>query len=214
MKNIIKKLLLVAFLATGSLFVRAQSKGTNTLGLGLNFQTQKAEQTSQGIQYVNEQETKGMSLGYGHFTKDNVKVGIEFFYGTNAYRSFGGDELNTKDYGGNLNYQRYYPIFKKFYAFGGGRVAYNYSKGGNTSSSQNTGLVSNVYSVGVNGGLSWFFSKRLALESDLLTANIGFTRSRQTGTDVNGAYKNTSTGFNLNTTGAVNGLGFKIYFLF
>ena len=211
-----KKLLLIAVLATVSYFVQAQTKGTNAVGLGLSFQTQKTEQNSQGNQYINEQQGKGMSLGYGHFVNENVKVGIDFFYGTNGYNSTGGNEFDSKNYGGNLNYQKYYPLLKKFYAFGGGRIAYNHSNGANTSNSQNndTGVTSNAYSVGVNGGLSWFFAKRLALEADLLSANIGYNRSRQTGTNVNGTYKDTSTGFNLSTTGAVSGLGFKIFFLF
>jgi hypothetical protein len=76
------------------------------------------------------------------------------------------------------------------------------------------GASTSSYLVGVNGGLSWFFIKRLALEADLLTANIGYSRTRQTGSNVNGAYKNTSTGFSLNTSGTVNGLGFKTFFLF
>jgi hypothetical protein len=209
-----KKFLLIALLAIGSLSVHAQTKGTNTFGLGLNFSKQKYEQTSQGVNYVNEQQTKGISLGYGHFIDDNVKLGTEFFYGTNESSSFGGSEYNTKTYGGNLNYQRYLSIFKKFYAFGGGRVAYNYSKGVNVSNNEDSGHSTNVYSVGVHGGLSWFFAKRLALEADLLTANIAYDRTRQTGATVNSTYKNSSTGFNLSTSGSVNGLGFKIYFLF
>src|SRR5687768_8165281 len=100
-----KRMLLIAFLATGSLFIQAQTKGTNTLGLGLNFQTQKTEQNSQGNQFNSEQQTKGMSLGYGHFVNDNTKIGIDFFYGEND-NSFGSTQFNAKTYGGNLNYQK------------------------------------------------------------------------------------------------------------
>ncbi|HUH33375.1 MAG TPA: outer membrane beta-barrel protein [Daejeonella sp.] len=209
-----KKLLLVALLATGSLLVSAQTKGTNTLGLGLGFGKQKLEHTSQGVQYVNEQTSKGISIGYGHFIDENVKMGVQFTYGTSWSTSMGGSEYNSKDYSGSLNYQRYYPIFKKFYAFGGGQVGYHYLKGVSLSNNQENGSSTNTYSLGVNGGLSWFLAKRLALEADLLTANFGVNRTRQTGNNADGTYRNTSTGFNLSTTGAVNGLGFKIYFLF
>ena len=210
-----KKALLIAFLATSSFSVNAQTKGTNTIGLGLNFQTHKAEQNSSGVQFVNEYQSKAMSVGYGHFINDNVKVGVDFFYGTYDQNTTGGVQFNSKTYGGNVNYQKYYPLLKKFYAFGGGRVAYSYSSGTNVSANVVSDVTTNTYAVGVNGGLTWFFSKRLALEADLLSANIGYSKSEDASTNPgDGTFKNTSTNFSLNTAGAVSGLGFKIYFLF
>lgn len=68
----------------------------------------------------------------------------------------------------------------------------------------------------VSGGLTWFVSKRFALETNLLSASATYAKSERTGTtNVNSSgYKNTYSNFNLSSTGAISNLGFKVYILF
>ncbi|HYK77166.1 MAG TPA: hypothetical protein VEV16_09320, partial [Daejeonella sp.] len=78
-----------------------------------------------------------------------------------------------------------------------------------------TGYTTNNYSVGAFGGLSFFISKRFAFEADLLSANVGYSKSTNKQSDpLQGKFKTETTSFNLSTSGSINNLGFKIYFLF
>lgn len=212
-----KKFLLLAVLATGSYFSHAQTKGTNTIGFGLNFQTQKiSEENSPGVQTNAEQRNAGFSLGYGLFIRDNERIGIDLYYGeSNLKYDFLTSDLTQNSYGGNLSYQKYYPLLKKFYAFGGGRVGYNYSEGNSQqSNSQVSESSGNLYSLGAYGGATWFISRRLAFEANLLSADFSYNKTKTNQIISGSNSNNTSTNFSLNTAGAINGLGFKIYFLF
>lgn len=204
-----KKYLLIALLVTLSFFARSQTKGTNTLGLGLNFQSSKSETPG----YYSERSTANYSLGYGYFLKENQKAGLTVFFGRYTgldLFTIGGTDSRTEpgvsySYGGSLGYQKYFPLLKKFYGFAGARTVYNFTEDG----FQANNSPSNRYSAGVHGGVSWILFKRLNLEADLLSADIAHTRSRLAyGTRI------TSTKFDLSTSGALNGLAFKIYFMF
>ena len=205
-----KKLLLIAMLATASYIVQAQTKGTNAMGLGLNFNTARIETASS----KSESKHAGFNIGYGYFLKENEKIGMNVFYSMyNSGSIIGAGEPDpngwkTNSFGGAFTYQKFYALIKKFYAHAGPRAGYNYSQGTISSNDQRI----NTYSVGVNGGVSWFFSKRFALEADLLAADLSYSKSKES--SANSDFKYTSTGLQLNSTGAFNGLGFKINFLF
>lgn len=194
----------------GTFMVQAQIKGTNAIGLGLTFQTSE----TQSLNWKGESKNAGMSIGYGYFFKENEKIGVNVFYGLNkSTEAFGDATLNPSSwrlnsYGGSFAYQKYFALVKKLYAFAGPRIGYNYAQNNN----QLDGQKINTYSVGANGGVSWFFSKRFALEADLLAADISYTKSEQNSPTT--AFKHTSTSFNLSSSGAFNGLGFKIYYIF
>jgi hypothetical protein len=124
-----------------------------------------------------------------------------------------------KTYGGSLNYQQYFPIIKKLFAFAGGKAGYAHTKyeqssvnniGGSNVSTGN----SNQYSVGAYGGVTWFINKRFALETSLLSADIVYGQSKQSESQFNTSSEQKVTSFNLNTSGLINNLGFKIYILF
>ena len=208
-----KKFLLLAVLATGSLLVQAQTKGTNALGLGLNFQSQKTDNDSQINPYTNEQKGAVFNLAYGYFLKDNERIGINLGFGKYDSNSSG---FNSKVYNGSLRYQKYYPLFKKLHAFGGGNIGYSHVNTNNQSGTFFADYLTNSYSLGANGGVAWFLSRRLAFEADLLSANIGYSKTTNKESDpLSGSnWKTTETSFNLSTEGAINNLGFKIYFLF
>ncbi len=210
-----KKLLVAIAMLAAFSTADAQTEGTNTLGLGINSQKQESEVNSQAGTERLTQTTRFFSLGYGHFVKENVRIGVDFSYGKSEVDfSQGGGGSNQNFYGGRLSYQKYYPLLKKFYAFAGARGGYDYSKS-ETDNSQN-GFLSHTYSAGGYGGLTWFLSKRFAFETDLLSANVSYSKTENQNIDpiTNNTFESNTTNFNLTTTGAINNLGFKIYFLF
>lgn len=204
-----KKYLLIALFVTLTVFARSQTKGTNTLGLGINFQTYNSETPG----YKSERSSASYSLGYGYFLKENQKAGVTVLFGrytgldilTNTGTGNQAEPGVSYSYGGSLGYQKYFPLLKKFYGFAGARTGYIFTEDGFQANDSPI----NRYSAGVHGGVSWIFFKRLNLEADLLSADIVHTRSKM-------AYGSriTSTKFDLSTSGALNGLGFKIYFMF
>jgi len=205
-------MLLIALLAMGALFAQAQTKGTNTLGLGVSVSTSKMDGAGQTS---DEQKNRVLSLGYGHFIKDNERIGINLSYGKFDNTLSGNYRNTVKSYGGTLTYQKYYPLFKKLYAFGGGRGGYNNSSDNYNNSTSGQGYKENLYNLGAYGGVTWFVSKRFAFEADLLSADIFYRKTKYNSSEANGTSNSrTTTNFNLSTTGAINNLGFKIYFLF
>lgn len=204
-----KKLLLITLLTAASYWVHGQSKGTNSVGLGLHSQNQKTQMSAGGNEEILEQRSSGFNLGYGHFIRDNQKIGFELFYGKTVSEQGGTKFSPSNGYGGSLLYQKYYPVYKKFYAFGSGRTGFNYSDGNYNSSNQ--GFKTNTYQLGASGGIAWFLSRRFALESDLLSANIMYNKFEDKS---NGSFNGSTTTFTLNSSGAFNGLGFKIFLLF
>jgi hypothetical protein len=212
-----KKQLLTALVVAASLCGYAQTKGTSALGFGINAQTHKSKYYVSGAdQNTNEIKYNAYSLSYGLFIKDNTKLGVEFNYGTqddNYVSNVSGNK--TKFYGGGVNYQYYYPLVQRLYAYAGGKLNYNYSKSENAV--DNTiARKTNEYVAGVYGGVTWFVSKRFALETSLLSANAIYVKTKieSAPTSYSSTYQTTSTAFNLSSTGSLSNLGFKIYVLF
>jgi hypothetical protein len=207
------KRLLVTAMAVGiSLCGFAQTKGTNALSFGVNSTTNK----STGTNYENKVKNNSFTLGYGYFFKDNSKLGLELTYGLNKYNSSDNVEQQQKSYGGNLSYQHYFPLIKTLYAYAGGRAGYTHSE--NKNSPENYAQYNsntNQYNVGAYGGITWFVSKRFALETSLLTADILYSKSKNEEENNTGIITKTEyTSFNLTSQGFINNLGFKIYILF
>lgn len=215
-----KKQLLLAALAAGlSLSAFSQTKGTNALSFGVNTYTNKNSNNSyQGNNYENKTQNNTFTLGYGYFFKDNSKLGLDLAYGLNKYSNTDYIDQQQKSYGGNLNYQHYFPIVKTLFAYAGGRAGYTYSKTKNSTTNpsyaQTSTNIGNQYNVGAYGGITWFISKRFALETSLLSADFSYSKTKQTQSTNQSYSSNESTNFNLNTQGFINNLGFKIYILF
>jgi hypothetical protein len=189
----------------------AQTKGTNTLGLGVSVFTQNNEADNQN--YVTSKNSN-FSIGYGTFFRDNQRLGIDLSLTDNKYENTSGTtyKYTEKGYGGSVNYQRYFPLIKKLYAFGGGFGGLSFSDRDQESST--IAYKSHSYFVGANGGISYFLSRRFALESSLLSASVNYAVQKESNNSGNNSYKNTFTSFNLSSSGTFNNLGFKIYFLF
>lgn len=197
-----KKLFLlpVAFMLT-FFSASAQTKGTNTLGAG--FSSSTYDDDPNGI----ERKTHYGSLGYGHFIKDNLRLGINGSFGYSKFTNTPTGANIMRSTGGGLTLQKYFPLVKKFYAFAGANSFYERRKteaGGTTQSRGNS------YFLGATGGASYFLSKRFALEVDVMSAGLNYAKEKRT--DNSTAY--TSSNFSLSTTGNVTNLGFRVYLLF
>ncbi len=210
-----KKQLLITAMAVGiSLCGFAQTKGTSALSFGVNSTKSK----NSGNNYETESKNNNFTLGYGYFFKDNDKIGLDLTYGINKFNPGSIPNQEQKSYGGNLSYQHYFPLVKTLFAYAGGKAAYTYSKNKNLyegNNPQSSGLTSNQYAVGAYGGITWFVSKRFALETSLLSADVTYSKTEQNETNANNFFiKSEYTSFNLSSQGFINNLGFKIYILF
>lgn len=203
-----KHVLLAALLLSGALGAYAQTKGTNSVGLGV-------ETSKNNYDYVGgasgENKNSNFSLRYANFIKDNIKLGLGLSYSTTD----NSDNNETKTYGGAFLYQKYFPVYKKLYVFVGGEAAYshikansfNYVSGGVIEETQARG---NGYSLGAYGGASYFLGKHWELEARLLSASAGYSEFKNN--HIN--YETKSSSFSLKTAGAFTNLGFSINFLF
>ncbi len=205
-----KKQLLTAIAVCLSLCGYAQTKGTNALGFGIVSTTEKTS----GYSNDNKNTLNSFTLSYGHFIKDNTKIGVEVNYGENKQETINLSNYESKVYGGNINYQRYFPIVKTLYAYAGGKAGYSYSKGTYSGQNNGQGNKNEQYGVGAYGGVTWFVSKRFAFETSLLSANVSYSKTEQSDNNYGTYHKNTRTSFDMSTQGFINNLGFKIYLLF
>lgn len=203
MKNLVLSVLICMVAFT----VKAQTKGTNVIGLG--FQHQSVKNESGGVENSKQTRTN-YSLTYGNFIRDNSRLSFTFSYSHQDNQNIS----KVNNYGGSVDYQRYYPLLKKFYAFASGGLYYTYGKSDNTGASYNQGYKSYSTGISANGGAAYFLSKHLAFEADLLSAGFSYQRMK-TDTDIAGVNgKTTSTSFDISSSGAITDLGFRIYFLF
>ena len=204
-------MLLLALFGATSFFANSQTKGTNAVGLGVGIS--KVEHTGPDLNTT--QTANNYSLSYGIFIKENIKlrIGGNYVHSKNIRE----DSPNTSSdtgYGGYIEYQKYFPVFKKLYVFVGGGPGFNHSvnKYADAGQSHVSGK-HNQYSLGANGGVAYFLSKRFALEAQLLKANAYYTNYKS-GNDLNSVYKSNLKSFNLSSSGTLNNMNFQIFFLF
>jgi hypothetical protein len=203
-----KKILLAAVIFIATYFTaNAQTKGTNTLGVGFNATTDKHESTDGGSD--NESKGNSFTLGYGRFIKDNIRLGFSGTYNNSTMSYSSTYKYEVNGYGGAVSLQKYFSLVKKFYAFAGGQTSYMYSKQG-SDSPDDTDYRTNSYFLGAYGGLTYFVSKHFALETDLLSGGLNYSSRR----DSRKFGNNTTTNFNVSTSGTITNLGFRVYFLF
>lgn len=202
-----KYVLSAALLLCGALGAYAQTKGTNSIGLGIENSKNKhtlADGSTLENRYSN------YSLRYANFVKDNVKLGIGLSYGDGEQ----DDRSETKNYGASFLYQKYFPVYKKLYVFVGGEAGYSYTKANNFNYVggviMETQTKTNLYSLGAYGGASYFLGKHWELEARILNASAGYISSKNS----QAGYSQKNTNFSLKTTGAFTNLGFSINFLF
>ncbi|WP_256005822.1 hypothetical protein [Pedobacter deserti] len=206
-----KKQLLTAAAVMLSLAGIAQTKGTSALGFSVSSQKIKNDLGT----YSSEQTSRDFGLSYGMFVKDNAKLGVHLSYGTaEASTNTSTISSETRRYGIGLDYQHYFPVFKSLYLYAGGLGGYSRTKEtlSENTADNNEANIANMYSLRANGGLTWFISKRFALETELLSAGGNYYKAnnRLGSNDSESDYFS----FDLSTSGLINDMSFKIYFLF
>lgn len=201
-----KNVLLAVLLLSGALGAYAQTKGTNSLGLGVNFG--KNEITNPNGT-TNTDKNKSFSLRYALFVSDNSKIGV------GASIMNGEDQSSkTKGFGTSFLYQKYYPIYKGLNVFWGGNVNYSKQKVNRMEFYIPKEVVfeSKYYGAGAYGGVSYFLGKRLELEATIINTGFGY-QSVNNNSTIN-SLSSKQSGFSLSTTGSFTNLGFNINFLF
>lgn len=211
-----KKQLLTAAAVLMSIYSYGQTKGTSTLGLGLSSTTNEYKNDSFGTDPTFKNTSSQFRIGYGLFISDNNKVGIELLY-NKSKTTYSPIENYSRDkgYGVGLNYQHYFPIIKTFYAYAGASGEYSQTKGNmNSVDGPVRETKSYLGSLAATGGLTWFISKRWALETNLISIGAYYNKNEDL-QDSNGQIFNSkSQGLSISTAQSLNNLGFKVYLMF
>jgi len=211
-----KKLFFTATAVLLSLYGYGQTQGTSAASLGISSSTQEINYNTSVADQRSKFSYANFRLGYGLFVKDNNKVGLDLIYNRSENDNYSSyDSFENNGYGAAINYQRYFPLLKTFYAFAGASAQYIHSK---TETRTQSTVITNGsgenYSLTANGGLSWFFTKRWALETSLISTGVLYAKTELDGTDQNQSSSAKNTSFSLSTDGLFNNLGFKVYFMF
>ena len=202
-----KTLLFSLLFAAIGFCAKSQTKGTNSIGFGINLNSRDSEQPNSS----DKQSLHQYSLNYGHFIKDNVKIGMSGSYGRQKSETLNSYSYDVTSYGGGLSYQKYYPLFRKLYVYAGADAGYQYSEEAYLNSVPSArNIKTDTYTVGASGGVAIFLYKHLALEAHLLNASALYSKRK----DVDNDFKTNQKGFQLNSSGALNNFGFQIHFLF
>ncbi|WP_207427720.1 outer membrane beta-barrel protein [Pedobacter sp. SYSU D00535] len=198
-----KNLFLTALFAACTFCANSQTKGTNAIGFGGGFHTQTPAGSRQ------ESDGFNVSLNYGKFIRDNVKLRASAHYSKQDYES-AISKLQSNAYSISTGYGKYYPIVGKLLGFieGSGGVL-RASREEEYNNSGSSTFKTNSYSLAANGGLGLFLSKRFAIETQLIGTELSLSSEKQVG-----GGRQTTTSFNFSTTKYLDNLGFNIYFLF
>ncbi|RZK44124.1 MAG: hypothetical protein EOO90_00235 [Pedobacter sp.] len=195
MKN---KLFILTILCSISFASNAQKKGQNILGFGIN-----RHQSNSDADNEQTKNTKTVfNLNYGYFITDNQRVGMEI--GIGNFKD-GSMLSNSRLFNSTIIYQRYIPIYRTFSAYLNGLIRYELS---NNKFNDDLESRDQHYVIGVGSGVSWFASKRIALEMNFLGTDF----SRQSTRYFNDEKMSSST-LKLKLNGFITDPSFKIYFL-
>ena len=211
-----KKKLLTAAAVLMAIYSYGQTKGTSTVSVGLSSTKDEYKYGTVGTDPTYKNKVSQLRIGYGLFVSDNNKVGIDLLYNksTTEY-SQSEDYREQKGYGFGLNYQHYFPIIKTFYAFAGASGEYSQTKGKvTTADSRNNDTKSYLGSLTATGGLTWFITKRWALETNLVSVGAFYSKYEDLQMSEGQPYYNTTKGLNISTSQTFNNLGFKVYLMF
>lgn len=197
-----------------SVYCYSQTKGTSALSLGISSSTNEFN-SPEGSSDVKNKNSY-LRLGYGLFVSDNNKVGIDLLYNKSTAKRQSTENQKQEGYGAGANFQHYFPLVKTLYAYAGASGQYMKFKGEQNDDVQgayerNTdGYNASLTAI---GSLTWFISKRWALESNLISAGAYLGRSKYYQNGGN-TYSTKDTNFNLSTDGVFNNLGFRVYLMF
>jgi hypothetical protein len=183
--QLMRKITFLAIACCFSVFANAQiSKGSRYLGGSVAYSQSKEEDTAPTA--YNENKNFIIAPAMGFALKENLITGIDFFYSSSESinRAPGNTIGKTRSAGVGVFMRRFYPIAKKFYAFGQARVGYFDKHAtiagitGSTSSSTTDGW---GLEAGIYPGITYNIAKAFYLEmgfNNLL--NISYAKEERT----------------------------------
>jgi hypothetical protein len=209
-----KKNLLTAVAVLMAIYSYGQAKGTRAINLGVSSTTTDYTNVTINSNQSYENKSASFNLGYGRFVTDNNKVGIELLYSKSKTQYLGFDTFRKdKGLGVGLNFQHYFPLIKTFYAYAGAYGQYMQNDGEETTGGIHRDIDGYRASLTAVGGLTWFISKRWALETSLISAGGSYVKIKESQSgDIE--YSTKQSNFSLSSDGLINNLGFRVYLMF
>lgn len=177
-------ILTIAMVCFGFLSKAQISKGSLYFGGSVAYSQSKDENTAPSP-VTNENTNFTIAPAVGLALKENLIAGIDFSYNKyeNTNNAPGYSSGHTRVSGAGVFLRRYYPIAKKFYAFGQARVGY-FDKHGELA--ENTGTARSTtdgwgLDAGIYPGITYNIAKAFYLEmgfNNLL--NISYAKEERT----------------------------------
>lgn len=159
-------------------------KGTINLGGNLNIGTSSQDFSNEINQNVTKNTFFRIQPRVGYFVGNNIEIGIAFDYTQSNTNNLNqtqpvSEQDNIRATFGFLPYIRgYKSINKNLLLFVQGEVGYNTSKSELEFNSINASTFTlNTFEIGIRPGITYFISKRMALEASL--GGLSYTNSKQ-----------------------------------
>ncbi len=196
--------------------------GTFSLGGNLNFGTSSQDFSSESSQSVDKNTFFRIQPRFGYFIVNNFEIGIALDYTQSVANILVQtqpvtDQDNIRSTFGVIPYVRgYKSINKKLLLFVQGEAGYNFFKSELEINSSNLNtLTIDTFELGVKPGITYFISKRMALEASLGGLTYGNSNrdfeSRNPDNTFN-EIKNSSNAFNFSINPSDFLFGLSFYF--
>ncbi|GAA3994421.1 hypothetical protein [Mucilaginibacter dorajii] len=212
--------LIPAFLLAFQISKAQTEKGSQTLGVNLNFSYQKSDNLSinpsdnSSVNVVNKYTLFGVAPTYSYFIANKLDIGATLGY---DYLHFdNGDQSypqtrHEHDYTASIFLRKYLMYNEKFGIRTGPYLTYVRFDSKDTypanSSINNTTSKSDSYLAGINLGLVYYPSKCLGFAANL--ANLSYSHVK-TDSGVNGHGKTDNVNFNFIS----NNIGISVFYVF
>ncbi|MCU0352657.1 MAG: outer membrane beta-barrel protein [Cytophagales bacterium] len=195
-------------------------KGSKLLGGSLNFNS-VSETNDAGVPFrFSPQATRsfGINPRYGWFVRDNVAFGISLGFNTLSQRiNFSTndfDHLRSTGFSVGVFTRRYVALSPRFALFGEGSFSAGLSAGNREVRRSGTGNIDSDVrgfsaSLGISPGVTFFATKRLAVESSVGLASVLYLRNSET--TASGSSIANNFGISANPFSSLN-VGFIWYF--
>lgn len=216
-----KKILIIASILITANFAKAQTeKGTQTLGINLQYQhsnstTTNIDPVSNSI-FVQDQKSTTFNAGpiYSYFISNNFDLGGSLLYSANrnTYGEAAGEQKQTNNsFGGTIFLRKYFMYQNKVGLRAGPYAAYSHS---NSRSNNVPGYTAydikttgDSYGAGINAELLYYPTNHLGVA--LTLANVNYNHFKSDSGD-----RGRSSGDSVNATFINSGLGLSVFYTF
>lgn len=213
MKKIL--VLIPVFLLAFQISKAQTEKGSQTLGLDLQFSHLKSTQSiTQSTVVTSDFDTKltNFSIGpnYSYFIADKLDIGVNLNYGYSSQNNQNPGNPGTQkshQYGGQLFLRKYFMFGDKLGLRAGPYVGYSRDDFKSTDTYSIINTKTDNYQVGANLALVYYPAKKLGISATLANANYNHYKQKD------GA-RETGHGDNFNFNIINDGLGLSVFYVF